>query len=113
MEETHYLSIEEYLNFGKQKNNTYAAQYGHDDLVMADVSISYFINSNNLYAKSFFLEAEPYLRQIFGDIDPKVQRKIDEEKRKEKNKFNLDGWTVRDHQKEYNKRNIDKSILLF
>ncbi len=113
MEETHYLSIEEYLNFGKQKNNTYAAQYGHDDLVMADVSISYFINSNNLYAKSFFLEAEPYLRQIFGDIDPEVQRKIDEEKRKEKNKFNLDGWTIRDHQKEYNRRNIDKSILLF
>lgn len=113
MEETHYLSIEEYLNFGKQKNNTYAAQYGHDDLVMADVSMSYFINSNNLYAKSFFIEATSYLRDIFGDVDPEVQRKHDEEARKEKNKFKLDGWEVRDHQKEYDKRNNDKSLLLF
>ena len=113
MEETHYLSIEEYLNFGKQKNNTYAAQYGHDDLVMADVSMSYFINSNNLYAKSFFIEATSYLRDIFGDVDPEVQRKRDEEARKEKNKFKLDGWEVRDHQKEYDKRNNDKSLLLF
>lgn len=113
MEETHYLSIEEYLNFGKQKNNTYAAQYGHDDLVMADVSMSYFINSNNLYAKSFFIEATSYLRDIFGDVDPEVQRKRDEEARKEKNKFKLDGWEVRDHQKEYDKRNNNKSLLLF
>lgn len=44
MEESHHLSIEEDLNFGRAKTILSKYQYGHDDLVMADVSISHLLN---------------------------------------------------------------------
>lgn len=103
MEESHNISVEEYLNFGKQKNGTYSAQYGHDDLVMGDVTISHFIKSNNMYATAFLNEAKSELRFRTNDEDEEVKRKKEEEIRKQKNIYKHNGFQLRNHVDEYNK----------
>lgn len=96
-EETHWQSIEEYLNFGKQKNDTYAAQYGHDDLVMVDVSLAAFIKQNTTYSNEFLLSAETDLRYInkdFTDEYIETQKQIEKQKRSE---HSINGYIMRNY----------------
>lgn len=109
MEETHTLSIEEYLNFGKNKNDTYSAQYGNDDLVMADVTMSYFIKANSLYSKTFLMEATQYLREFYKDIDPKLLEAREAEKRKQENQYMYNGFVIRNH---IQKTDDDRNCLI-
>lgn len=113
MIETHSLSIDEYLNFGRQKNNTYAAQYGHDDLVMADVSISHFIKCGNIYSISFLQIVESELRLLCNDEDEEVLRKKAEEKRKLESIYTHNGFHIRNHEEEYEKATQDDDMFLF
>lgn len=95
--ETHSSTIEEYLNFGKNKNGSYAAQYGHDDLIMADISIAAFVKSNNLYANEFFKNAEFDFRRIHSDLTSQ-QIADDEKLRKlQKSKVEINGMLLRNH----------------
>lgn len=48
-----YNVIEEYLNFGRQNNDTYKANYGHDDLVMTDVTLCYALSIQNPFMDEF------------------------------------------------------------
>lgn len=109
--ENHYLSIEEYLNFGKMKNDTYAAQYGHDDLVMADVTISAYIKSNNIYANEFLNNVKNNLRFWLNDEDEEVKKRKEEEKRKEDGIYKLDGFTIRQHENHVKEGNTDIYLL--
>lgn len=103
LEETENVSIEQYLNFGKRKNNTYAAQYGHDDLVMADVSISYFIKCKNIFSEEFLKYCETELRRKEGifTIDELMQK---EEEVREQNSYTRNGFRLRNHEKEIKER---------
>lgn len=115
LNETHLITIEEYLNFGKQKGTgSYAAQYGHDDLVMADVTMSWFIKSKDVFAVAFFKEAESYLRELKNDIPIHIIKKREEEEKRKKNRYNDSyGFVIRNHEEEYNKRNsFDRSIMM-
>jgi hypothetical protein len=113
MVETHFLSIEEYLNFGRLKNNKYAANYGHDDLVMADVSISHFIKSNNLFATEFFNRATEELRLLLNDEDEEVKKIKAEKLRKEQNIYRTEnGFQLRNHQ-EYVDKDKNNDLYLF
>lgn len=124
---THRNTIEEYLNFGLQKNGTYKANYGHDDLCMADITASYYICSTNVESTAFFKEAEYSIRLALKDEEI-LRPIILEEKRKERNKLNMRSgeWrhlVLRDHEKEMHDREHyqgnyavevdDKSILCF
>ena len=103
-DETHYQSVEEYLNFGKNANDTYAAQYGNDDCVMVDVTASAFLKSGNMYATEFLLNAESDLRTICRDLSLEVlaeQKKIAD---LNNNIHNVDGWYQRNSELEYNAR---------
>ena len=102
LDETHFESVEEYLNFGKNSNDTYSSQYGHDDLVMGDVSLAYFIKSNNLYATSFLKESEYNLRKQCDDIDEEIRKIEEAAKKQEESKIVVDGWTVRNHEEHWN-----------
>lgn len=98
MRETNYDVIEEYLNFGKGKNDVYKAQYGHDDTVMADVSTSHFIKSNNIYATAFLKVAESDLRALCNDEDIELVRKREEEQRKKDSVYKTEnGFELRNH----------------
>jgi hypothetical protein len=112
IEESHYISIEEYLNFGRLKNGTYAAQYGHDDLVMADVTLSYFIKSSNIYTKEFLDYAILRLRVLYNDEDPEIVRVREEKINKEKNKYRCNGFTMRDSTEKVD-QHINDDIYLF
>lgn len=82
--EDHYDSIEEYFNFGKNPNDTYAAQYGHDDLVMADVTIAYYLSTKNSYSVEFLKKTMATLREEYNDIDvEEAQRKAAQQKAKD------------------------------
>ncbi len=98
MSETHFDSVEQYLNFGRQPNDTYSNQYGHDDLVMADVSISYFLSCNNIFSTSFLKEAEYFFQHYYG-IENERDKKEKEEKQKEQNRFAWRDFKERDHAK--------------
>lgn len=101
---THYQSIEEVLNFGKNKtNNSYQSQFGHDDLVMADITASYFVNSGNIYAKDFLDTAYNKLK-LYYENNVKTEQELNElieEKKPEE--YSRDGWYIRNHEKEVNK----------
>lgn len=108
LDETHFESVEEYLNFGKNANDTYSSQYGHDDLVMGDVSISYFLKSNNLYATSFLKEAEYELREKCRDYSAEILEQKEKEKKELESIYMRDGWHLRNSEKEYNGRRRNK-----
>lgn len=76
-----FQTIEEYLNFGRQKNDSYQANYGHDDLVMSDVTASYYICNNDVFVKAFLSSVEYQLRALCNDITDEEKQKIDEEKK--------------------------------
>ena len=115
LDETHFESVEEYLNFGKNANDTYSSQYGHDDLVMCDVSISYFLKSNNLYATAFLKESEFELRKNCNDLAKELLEQIEKERKIQENIYMRDGYHLRNHEQEYNKRRRGKggTTLLF
>jgi hypothetical protein len=87
LHEYHPKTIEQYLNFGRQKNGTYKANYGHDDLVMAEVDISYFINSNNIYSIDFLKTVESILRERYFDLPDEVIRERERKRHEIKTKF--------------------------
>lgn len=111
LSETHYTSIEEYLNFGKASNDTYQAQYGHDDLVMADVSISYFLNCNNIFSKAWLDECEYYFKNYFG-IDNERDRKIKEEQMKKDNQYTYRGMVIRNHEEQVSKNDVSNILMI-
>lgn len=96
--ETNYNSIEEYLNFGRHKNDTYAAQYGHDDLVMADVCIAHYIKSTNIFSKAFLDSVMEDLRFLCNDEDLAIIEKRKDEKRKEESVYKYNGFELRNHE---------------
>jgi hypothetical protein len=112
MVETHNQSIEEYLNFGRMKNDTYAAQYGNDDLVMADVSISHFIKANNLFSLQFLSYVKEELRIRYNDEDIEIKKRKAEEERKKKSVYQHNGFTKRNHEEKINE-NINDDIYLY
>jgi hypothetical protein len=109
-DETHWQSVEEYLNFGKSPNDTYKAQYGHDDLVAVDLSMSQFVRSGNMYSRDFLTEAESTLRRNCMDL---AQDVIDAEEKLRKEQENVHrmpgGWYQRNHAQAWNARHGSKS----
>lgn len=101
MIESNNTTIEEYLNFGRKKDNTYAANYGHDDLVMADVAISHFIKSNDINCREFLKMTEGNLRCIANDEDQEVLAKKAAEAMLKDIYVTSNGFKVRDHEEEY------------
>lgn len=116
LDETHFEAVEEYLNFGKNANDTYSSQYGHDDLVMSDVSISYFLKSNNLYATSFLNESEYQLRQNCNDLAQEVLDQQAAEKILQESLYTQNGYHLRNSEQEWANRSKRKgrggSVLL-
>jgi len=111
MIESHYLSVEEYLNFGKQKNGTYAAQYGHDDLVMADVSISHFIKCGNLFSLGFLNMVKEELRLRYNDEDIEIKRAKAEKARKLASIYTHNGFQLRNHAEHV--KDLNEDVYLF
>lgn len=109
--EDHYDSIEEYFNFGCGPNDKYAAQYGHDDLVMADVCIAYFIKVKNIYSAEFINTAISDLRTWMNDEAQDVIDKRIEAQRKIDSVHTYGVFKKRNH-KEMSER-IDDDILCF
>lgn len=110
MLESHTDSIEQYLNFGKQPNDTYSNQYGHDDLVMADVSISYFLTCNNIFSSSYLKEAEYFFKNYYK-IDNEKDKEENIKKQKENNIFVWRDMKERKHEK-YVENYEDCDILI-
>ncbi len=88
-DDTHPESINESMNFGRFKNGTYAAQYGHDDLVMADITIAYYIK-NQTY--------DSFIKDCLVELKPLTEKEIIEKERKE-NKWNYEhnGFQLKKH----------------
>lgn len=78
----HFITIEEYLNFGRQNNGTYKANYGHDDLVMSDVIACYYLCNNDVFIKAFLSSVEYQLRAEANDLKPEDLQRIEHEKQK-------------------------------
>ena len=97
MEETYSLSIEEYLNFGRQANGTFSANYGHDDLVMADVTGAYFIKNGNIFSKQFLTNVESSLRLIYNDEALEIRKQKEELTRKIAGRYEHNGFHLRNH----------------
>lgn len=108
--ETHPSSIEEYLNFGRMKNDSYGAQYGNDDLVMADVSIAHFIKSNNLFSNEFLNFVKEELRILYNDEDIEIKKRKAAEERKKNSVYTHNGFTLRNHEEHVDV--IDDDIYL-
>lgn len=112
--ESNYLTIEEYLNFGEMKNGTYSAQYGNDDLIMADVSTAHFIKCNNIYSNEFLKDAEENLRAELDDEPEEIKITKEQKLKKENNIYKTElGFQLRDHVEKVNKSvEYDNMILM-
>jgi len=87
-DDTYPESIDESMNFGKLKNGSYAAQYGHDDLTMTDVTIAHYIrNSTN----------DNFISDLDSLLKPEILEKELQRIENEKNKFVYtdNGFTMR------------------
>lgn len=113
LQESYSPTIEEYLNFGKQKNGSYQASYGHDDLVMSDVTAAYFIKSSDMFAQQWLELAESEIRIIVNDEPIEIVQKREAKERKERNKYRYNGFTLRDHQESYDAKHQWNDLLLF
>lgn len=113
LQETYSPTIEEYLNFGKQKNGSYQASYGHDDLTMADVTAAYFIKSSDMFAQQWLELAESEIRILVNDEPIEIVQKRELKERKERNKYRYNGFTLRDHQESYDTKHQWNDLLLF
>jgi hypothetical protein len=111
MFEYHPLSIEQYLNFGRQKNDTYKANYGNDDLVMADISNSYFIDVNNIYTAAFLNFVKGELRLRMDDEPEDIKKRKLEAIKKENDKYRHGEWEERDHKKYVNLGQVETVML--
>lgn len=98
MEESYYQTIEEYLNFGKQKNGSYAASYGHDDLTMADVTAAHFIKCGDLFSNQFLVVVENEIRLLYNDERLEIKIAKEAEERKKRNIYERNGFHLRDHE---------------
>ena len=110
---THYQSVEEVLNFGKNKtNNSYQSQFGHDDLVMADITTAYFVYTMNIYAKSFLDNCIYKLKQYYENnvLTEKELLQLMEDKKPQE--YNNNGWYIRNHQEEVNKHKPKGKIYM-
>lgn len=110
---THYQSVEEVLNFGKNKtNNSYQSQFGHDDLVMADITTAYFVYTMNIYAKSFLDNCIYKLKQYYENnvLTEKELLQLMEDKKPDE--YSRDGWYIRNHQEEVNKHKPKGKIYM-
>ena len=110
---THYQSVEQVLNFGKNKtNNSYQSQFGHDDLVMADITTAYFVYTMNIYAKSF-LDNCFYQLKLLYDNNVRTYEELtvlmEEQKPQE---YNNNGWYIRNHQEELDKHKPKSKIYM-
>lgn len=103
-DDTNSESIDESLNFGRTKTGTYAAQFGHDDLVMSDVTLGYWVVNNNLYSREYLLNAETNLREIVNDIPEEKKIELDLIAKQAANVYTNNGFTLRDSSAEYKKR---------
>ena len=54
--ETDSLSIEQIREFGEDEKGNYKASVGHDDLVMPEINLSYYIKTNNVGWREFLNE---------------------------------------------------------
>lgn len=98
LQDSYYQTIEEYLNFGKQKNGSYAANYGHDDLTMADVTAAFFISCGDLFIQQWIDYVQEQLRIELHDEPIEIKLAKAEKERKEKNKYRTQyGFELRDH----------------
>lgn len=104
LDDTNETSIDESLNFGRTSTGSYAAQYGHDDLVMADVTLSYYIRVNNLFSKAFLLECQSELRIIFNDIDEAILKEQQAIERAKQTVYTNNGFVLRNSKVEVGKR---------
>ncbi len=108
---THTMTIEEYLNFGRQENGTYSTNYGNDDLVMADVTLCYWAKYTNVFTIEFLKNAEEYIRLYYNDKSKKqIEKEIQEEKDKKDGRYEpRKGYVyhIRNHEKELKKQNLD------
>jgi hypothetical protein len=113
----HFLTIEEYLNFGRVKNGTYKANYGNDDLVLSDISASAYINSQSVYKDSFLKNVEYELRQRLNDkTEEMLHHEIMEAKEKEQGLIisEMRTFKTRNHEKELKKlEEADCTMLMF
>lgn len=117
-DETYYQTIEEQLNFGKSDgkgtNNipVYCAQVGNDDLVMVDVTMSYWLQSGSHWVTDYLDNVELILR--FNANDRK-QEIIDAENaaiQKERNIYRVDDWIIRNHEEQVEDKKANKVCLL-
>lgn len=100
--ESYSPTIEEYLNFGKVKES-YAAQYGHDDLVMADCTAAYFVKGGaNIFSTQWLKIVESECRIIVGDesIAMKLKKAIVD--KHEASRFIHNGFELRNHKEKLN-----------
>lgn len=95
--ETYSPAIEEYLNFGKVKDS-YAAQYGHDDITMSTISASYFVKGGaNIFSTQWLKDAEENIRVYIGDYSEKYLVQEAEEKKYEQGRHFHNGFEERNH----------------
>lgn len=110
--ESYSQSIEEYLNFGKVKDS-YAAQYGHDDLVMADTTAAYFVKGGtNIFSAQWLQFVEFEIRQICGDISEETKKKEELEKKHEQDRFIHNGFELRNHEEKIKMVELDVLDLI-
>lgn len=93
--ESYNDTIEEYLNFGRQKNDSFAASYGHDDLTMADVTAAAYVRSNDLFARQYFSEVERVLRINALDEPEEIVKARERKLLEEKRRFKWRDWSIR------------------
>lgn len=103
-DDTNAESIDESLNFGRNASGTYAAQFGHDDLVMSDVTMGYYVKANNLYSREYLLNAETALREIVNDIPEEKKIELDLIAQQKANVYTNNGFTLRNSAAELKKR---------
>lgn len=111
MDESHYITIDEYLNFGRLKNGSYAANYGNDDTVMSDVTIAHFLKCNNIFATAFLQMVEGELRLLLNDESEDIKAQKAEELRKQNAVYTYNGFKMRDHAKELDQQKLDDLYL--
>lgn len=103
-DDTNAESIEESLNFGRNSSGNYAAQFGHDDLVMSDITISYYVKIGNLFSREYLLNCESILRELANDIPEELMAEINIIEQQKNNVYTHKGFTLRNSQIEVNKR---------
>jgi hypothetical protein len=97
--DSHFQTLEEYLSFGKNDNGTYSSQYGHDDLVMVDVSMAYWLKTNSIYCVSYLSTAEDYLRELSMDLSQEKLTELLKIVDEKKAIHEQDGYTITNHEK--------------